>query len=256
MKQLTIFLFLVIIFISCTNRENDLNKNGSNVESTIENIDFKDSTKLFGNKFLSQKSLLINDFKIFVFVDKDSNPELSQTLSVLKEKLIELSSIVPKNQLKLLKKVPICIEYKFNKDRAIWYHKSKEWVLENGYPAEIAKCVEICNMKNFLSWQKLNQPYIVLHELAHAYHDRELGLDNTEVLLAYDNALSSQIYEQVEYNLGGQKRAYALNNVEEYFAEITEAYLGINDYFPFNRSQLKDFDPMGYELMVKTWGVN
>ncbi|MEO6720334.1 MAG: hypothetical protein ABIN67_08205 [Ferruginibacter sp.] len=203
--------------------------------------------------FFGQQSLAIQEFRILVFVDSVSHPELQQALNVLAEKLTQLSKIIPLKQLTLLRHVPICVEYKLKTDGAMWYHKSKDWVVKNGYPVEIAKCVEICNIENFLNWQKLNQPYMVLHELAHAYHDRVLGSDNPEVLAAYQNALTSKRYESVDYNLGGKKRAYALNNVEEYFAELTEAYLGENDYYPFNKSQLKEFDPVGYNLMQKTW---
>ena len=128
-----------------------------------------------------------------------------------------------------------------------------QWVVANGYPAEIAKCVEICNTTHFLEWQKLNQPYMVLHELAHAYHDQVLGPNNKEVLAAFRNARKSKKYESVPFNMGGNWKAYALNNPDEYFAELTEAYLGENDYYPYNRAQLKEFDPMGYELMKKVW---
>lgn len=203
-----------------------------------------------------QQVLNIQDFKIFVFVDNVSCPQLGQALHLLSEKLTELSKIIPLKQLTVLRQVPIYVQYKLKTDGAMWYHKSKEWVVANGYPADIAKCVEICNVKNFLSWQQLNQPYMVLHELAHAYHDRVLGSDNAEVFAAYENALSSKKYESVAYNLGGKKRAYALDNADEYFAELTEAYFGKNDYFPFNKSQLKDFDPIGYALMQKTWDIN
>ncbi|MGV8878644.1 MAG: hypothetical protein ACOH2A_06395 [Sphingobacteriaceae bacterium] len=205
------------------------------------------------DKSFGQQTLIIQDFKILLFVDSVTTPALKQAIISLHEKLAEISKIIKPKQLTLLKQVPICIEYKLNADGAMWYHKSKEWVVANGYPAEMAKCVEICNVKNFLSWQKLNQPYMVLHELAHAYHDRILGSSNPAVLAAYENALKSKKYESVSYGLGGNKRAYALNNADEYFAELTEAYLGKNDYYPFNRSQLKDFDPIGYELMQKTW---
>lgn len=207
-------------------------------------------------KIFGQQSLIIQNFKILVFVDSLTCPELKQALNVLTEKLTEISNIILPKQLTLLSQVPICIEYKLKSDGAMWYHKSKEWVVANGYPAEITKCVEICNIKNFLSWQKLNQPYMVLHELAHAYHDQVLGSDNKDVLDAYENALKSKKYESVYYNQGGKQKAYALNNADEYFAELTEAYLGVNDYFPFNKSQLKDFDPIGYALMQKTWGDN
>lgn len=207
-------------------------------------------------KPFENETLTIQGFKILIFVDSISHPELKQALNVLTEKLTELSNIVRSEQLTLLRQVPIYVEYKLKMGGAMWYHKSKEWVIANGYPADITKCIEICNIKNFISWQKINQPYMVLHELAHAYHDQVLGSDNADVLEAYQNALKSKKYESVDYNQGGKQRAYALNDADEYFAELTESYLGVNDYFPFSKSQLKDFDPVGYALMQKTWGDN
>jgi hypothetical protein len=115
----------------------------------------------------------------------------------------------------------------------MWYHKSKEWLIANGYAGEKAKCVEINNIRNFLAWQKLNQPYMVLHELSHAYHDQVLGSGNNEVAQAYKEAIKSKKYESVAFNMGGNRRAYALNSVDEYFAELSEAYLGRNRLFSF-----------------------
>ena len=40
----------------------------------------------------------------------------------------------------------------------------------------------------------------------------------------------------------------------EYFAESTEAYLGVNDFYPFVRAELKQHDPDMYELMTEIWG--
>lgn len=201
----------------------------------------------------TSQNLTIMGFKILLFKDSVSHPEVKEVITVLTNKLTELSKIIKPKQILLLQQVPIWIEYKLNPNSAAWYHKSKEWVIANGYPADIAKCIEICNTQYFLDWQKLNQPYMVLHELAHAYHDRVLGSDNSDVLAAYENALKSKKYESVSYNLGGMQRAYALNNADEYFAELTEAYLGENDYYPYNKSQLQEFDPIGYDLMKKIW---
>ena len=46
-----------------------------------------------------------------------------------------------------------------------------------------------------------------------------------------------------------------MNNAKEYYAELTEAYFGKNDFFPFTRSDLEKHDPVGYQLMESTWGV-
>jgi hypothetical protein len=40
----------------------------------------------------------------------------------------------------------------------------------------------------------------------------------------------------------------------EYFSECSEAYFGQNDFYPFVRAELKEFDRAGYALMVKEWG--
>jgi hypothetical protein len=39
----------------------------------------------------------------------------------------------------------------------------------------------------------------------------------------------------------------------EFFAEMTEAYFGTNDFFPFNRAELKESEPQIYEVLKNTW---
>ena len=34
---------------------------------------------------------------------------------------------------------------------------------------------------------------------------------------------------------------------------MTEAYFGVNDFFPFNRAELKEAEPAIYELMMRVW---
>ena len=49
------------------------------------------------------------------------------------------------------------------------------------------------------------------------------------------------------------QRAYALTDDKEYFAELTEAYYGVNDFYPFTRDQLLSFDIAGYTLIEQAW---
>ena len=49
-------------------------------------------------------------------------------------------------------------------------------------------------------------------------------------------------------------RAYALNNEREYFAELTEAFFGRNDYYPFVATDLAEYDPQGYAVLRQVWG--
>ncbi len=46
-----------------------------------------------------------------------------------------------------------------------------------------------------------------------------------------------------------------MGSPQEYFSELTEAYFGKNDFFPFTRDELKQHDPAGFALMEEAWGV-
>ena len=97
-------------------------------------------------------------------------------------------------------------------------------------------------------------PMLALHELAHGYHDQVLGFDHAEVEAAYRRARDSGSYDAVERPSSGKKeKAYAMSNAKEYFAETTEAYFGVNDFFPFNREDLKKHDPRMFKLLEKLW---
>ena len=47
--------------------------------------------------------------------------------------------------------------------------------------------------------------------------------------------------------------AYAITNHREYFAELSEAYFGRNDYYPFVRAELEAFDLGGYGVVHSAW---
>lgn len=157
-----------------------------------------------------------------------------------------------------LRSIPIFLEWNLWSAGAM-YHPSKNWLIEHGYIEEKEKSVEITNMTNFISWTNLNQPHILTHELAHGYMDKFLSEgEKAEVQRAYENAREKWLYKSVEYTPGGnmvkvRKEAYALTNELEYFAELSEAYLGRNDFYPYVRKDLEKYDPKGYELMKNTW---
>jgi len=39
----------------------------------------------------------------------------------------------------------------------------------------------------------------------------------------------------------------------EFFAEMTESYYGVNDYFPFLQFELRQYDPDTCRLLAKIW---
>ena len=185
----------------------------------------------------------------------DAHQKLAErTLKVLGEHLFRVSRVVPAEPLAKLRQIPIWVELAHPLHPCMCYHPDAGWLREHGMNPEKAGAVEIANAENFLAWT-IDQPWMLLHELAHGYHHRVLGHDHAGINACFDKAVASKSYESVLRINGRKERAYALNNAQEYFAEGTEAFLGTNDFYPFVRAELKEHDPAMYELLVILWGV-
>jgi hypothetical protein len=176
----------------------------------------------------------------------------AETLKVLGMHLYDVTRMVPPRALAELRKVTIWVEAGNPEVVCMCYHPSKEWLTDHGFNPEKAKCVELGNPKNFLAWTH-HQRAMVLHELAHAYHHQVLGYDQPDIKAAFKKAQDAKSYESVLYHDGSRKRAYAMNNDQEYFAELTEAYFSTNDFYPFVRPEVKEHDPQMFEVLKKVW---
>lgn len=185
----------------------------------------------------------------------DEHPELAaKVLRHLQSHLYQIAFMLPEQSVARLREVPIWVEYanRPEKHPCMCYHPSREWLTENDFNPEKAGSVELAGAENFLGWTKA-QPWMVFHELAHAYHHQVLGYDHPEVGAAYEVARESGTYDKVLHINGSTQRHYAMNNDQEYFAESAEAYFGTNDFFPFTRAELRQHDPDAYELHGKLW---
>jgi len=186
-----------------------------------------------------------------------NQPKLAeQAIVLLSHQLYEIGRKIPPGPLAQLRKVRFWVELAEKHNPCMTYHPSADWLREHGLNPEKAGCVEISNVRNFLSWT-LEQPWMVLHELAHAYHHRFLGggFENPDVLKAYQRALNSKLYDSVLRINGKDERAYAATNPKEFFAEVSESFFGTNDFYPFVTSELKRHDPETFALLKRLWHV-
>jgi hypothetical protein len=185
----------------------------------------------------------------------EDHSELSEkVLKLLGNQLYQITRVVPDEHLRELRRIAIWVEYEAPRHRCMCYHPNRQWLIDHDFNPEKQRSVEIANAENFLTWT-VDQPWMVMHELAHSYHHCVLGYDNAEIKEAYDKAVKSGRYESVLHINGSSRRAYALNNDQEYFAEATEAFLGTNDFYPFVRSELQQHDPNMHKLLKKLWKV-
>jgi hypothetical protein len=177
-----------------------------------------------------------------------------RALRFLEAKLVDIKAVVPADKVMKLQVVPIVLDLNCGDLRAMQYHPSAGWLKDHGYSEDLAKCVHIPRAAALPTARNVReQPWVVLHELAHAYHDRILGFDEPRIRAAYETYKKSGHGDKV-LHVGGRKvRHYALTDHKEFFAELTEAYFGTNDFFPFNRAELKEAEPEIYELMKAIW---
>lgn len=177
-----------------------------------------------------------------------------RNLKFLEAKLVEIKVVVREDRLKLLQAVPIVVDYSHGKLKSMQYHPGAGWLKNNGYAEDLAKCVHIPRAIDLATKRNINeQPWVILHELAHAYHDRELSFDEPRIQAAYELYMSEKRGEKVLLHNGKRVKHYAMTNRMEFFAEMTEAYFGSNDFFPFNRAEMMESEPRIYELMTAIW---
>jgi hypothetical protein len=187
---------------------------------------------------------------------KKENQEVANKAFVaLANHLQRVKFILPEAKVKELQKLPIRLELNNQRLGSMQYHPSRSWLRANRHDPALVKHVHIPRAKALYDrgmWAK--HPYVIMHELAHAYHDQVLSFENKEIIGSYEAAKKAGIYEKVMLYTGRMVRHYGLNNHKEYFAESTEAYLGVNDFYPFVRGELKEHDPRMYRIMEKVWG--
>lgn len=193
----------------------------------------------------------------------ETDQELTESaVELLRQQLDEIIRVVPPTAVTKLQKVPLYFSPEYpGKKATAEFHPDAGWLRANGRDPAMAKGVEFSNIRIFAA-ETRRMPNFALHELAHAYHNRVLpsGFDNPQIKAAYERAKTSGKYDRTEPWHGNGKpntfeRAYAMTTPQEYFAEMSEAYFSRNDFFPFNRDELKRHDPEMDALLENLWSI-
>jgi dipeptidyl-peptidase-4 len=177
-----------------------------------------------------------------------------RALTMLANHLQRIAILIPETPLAKMRKLGIRIEYDHPELKNMQYHPDADWLIEHGYDPKLVKQVHIPVAAELLDrGQMLKHPAVILHELAHAYHDQVLGFDDPGILKAYNEAMKQGLYDKALLYTGEQVRHYATTDHKEYFAEATEAYFYKNDFYPFVRAELAIHDPIGCAEVKRVW---
>ena len=184
----------------------------------------------------------------------DSNTALAnRVLTQLEKDLDRIADALPASVVTDLRAVPIWINFNSPSPRAGQYHWSAEGARAAGEDPKKEGGVEITRAAEYIEMAAWEQPSFVLHELAHAWQHRRYGVDYPPLRAAYQQALTSGRYNAVKHVGGDTDRAYAMTDEREYFAELTEAYFGKNDFYPHTRDELRTHDPAGFRMIENAW---
>jgi hypothetical protein len=178
-----------------------------------------------------------------------------RAVKLLHARLAAITFVVPQPALAKLRAVTIQLDLDYGDLRPMQYHPSRGWLKEKGYSEALAKCVHIPSAEGFLAPFDLHRmPWVVLHELAHAYHDQVLGFEEPRLVAAWKKFRDSGNHKSVLTSYGAMREHYGLNNAKEFFAELTETYFGSNDFYPFVAGELKQAEPEIFALLAAIWG--
>ena len=178
-----------------------------------------------------------------------------RALKLLNARLVAITIVVPERALAKLRAITIELDLDYGGLSPMQYHPDAGWLKDNSYSETLAKCVHIPEAGDFLSpFENHRMPWVVLHELAHGFHDQTIGFDDERVTALWKKFCASGKYASVLTSPGPMREHYGLNNQKEFFAEMTEAYFGSNDFYPFVTGELKQAEPEIFALMAEIWG--
>ena len=242
--SLVLMVVGVLFLVGCGDNRR-INNGAKGLDKTLANFDKFEPTS-------SYEHFEVEGWAVRISNDYSNHPDKKKLiLNEIKQQLKAINNTVPPSALSKLKRTIFWIEYQSRPKKGASYHPNRDWLIKHEYNPEKAGGIEL--QFNFYLWRK-EQPWIALHELAHAYHHKHVGYDNAMVLQAFEKARLSLRYNSVQHVNGSTKKAYAMNNKKEYFAELSEAYFGYNDHEPLERNALKNFDPIGFKMVQTVWG--
>lgn len=194
----------------------------------------------------------LHGWRVVVETALIEDPDLfNPMLERLDVQLSEIATKVPAPQLVVLQETPIWLvrsdTYAERQGLLGLYFFSTDWLAQNGYPPELHQAIQFNG--NFGREPSQN---IVFHELAHAFHDRALGLDNPEIIALYNAA--QEAAKGARDRCPREGGTYAFSNVDEFFATFSQAYFGGTCAYPNNRNVIRLRHPEVFSYLQTVWG--
>jgi hypothetical protein len=183
----------------------------------------------------------------------------AKALARLKEKLPQALAALPDSSHALLKQIAFFLMYgpkaaNRGRDSGLEYFQKSASLKRDDIDPQWGNNVVIYCAENYTEISDLWALKVLVHEMAHAYQLQQWPETQVDIYQAWRNAMRRGLYHNVKDEYGRNlENAYAATNQLEYFAELSCMYFVRCDYHPFNRQELKEYDPVGYDMIEKMW---
>lgn len=196
----------------------------------------------------SYDRLNINGWTVYVSSELQAKPKTRRTiLQKIQNQTAQISKGLSAKHLRILRKADIWVEDGRHYRALARYHGSKTGIFQENLNPKKFRDVEV-----FGNFATLRAPTLMLHELAHVYHDRKLNWSSRKIERLFDRFKAGA--PKAKDRCGPPSRAYALTNPQEFFATFTEAYFAKTCFFPYNRDTIQKNFPEMDTLLREVWG--
>lgn len=200
-----------------------------------------------------------------VFVEAQllqEEPELAKrALKRLEVNRLKALQLLPPHTRARLQKLPFYLLYG-SKAKGGGYDSGLEYIqptspdFHPNYDSRWRSVIVIFSASNYTRISDFWALKVMIHEFAHAHQLEQFPETQDDIMRAWQEAMKLRLYHDIE-NDRRQKlaKAYAATNQLEYFAELSSVYFVGAEYFPFTRHVLEIYDPVGYGMVEKMWGL-
>jgi acetyl esterase/lipase len=170
----------------------------------------------------------------------------SAALKNLEAAMVRLKGWIPEDRLARLLQVKMWVELNSTRGphgntSGYQYHPGRDWLVDMDFHPAKHKCVEFGNASSLAKRGADSTVSVLLHELAHAYHDQFLTFDHPAIMAAYRRAVEGTAYPENDW---------VKSNHKEFFAGVTTRYFGTRA----EREALVERDPELAKELANIWG--
>jgi hypothetical protein len=185
----------------------------------------------------------------------EHKPTGDLVLKIAAQRLHRITMRIPAGPLAKMQEVPIYLDRNHPLGGA-HFHPGAKWLVDHGYDPAMAKAIHLTTAGRLVrAAGKPGGGAVFLHELTHAYHNRVLGFNHKLILEGFKKFRASEKFDMVTHSSGRLRPHYGLMDQMEYFAEMTETFFAVNDFYPFVRTELMEVHPETYTIIAKIWGA-